>query len=125
MTSSRLSLGEVEPPEGLAIQGARSGLRLLIYTQDGRGLGHLRRASSVAAEFLRRDPGGWGLTISDSPLGTMLHDLPNHDYLKLPSIVKAAQGEWYPLALPLEFAEMRQLRFRLILEAATAFRPDV
>jgi len=125
MTSAKLSLDAVEPPEDLANQGTRSGARLLIYTQDGRGLGHLRRASSLAAEFLRRDPGGWVLTISDSPLGTLLHNVPNHDYLKLPSIVKAGQGAWHPLALPLEFAEIRQLRFRLILEAATAFRPDV
>jgi predicted glycosyltransferase len=125
MTSAKLSLEEVDPPEPLTGQGARSGARLLIYTQDGRGLGHLRRASSLAAEFLRREPGGWVLTISDSPMGTLLHGLPNHDYLKLPSIVKAGQGDWHPLALPLEFAEVRQLRFRLILEAATAFRPDV
>lgn len=125
MTSAKLSLEEVESPGTPAVQGAHSGARLLIYTQDGRGLGHLRRASSLAAEFLRREPGGWVLTISDSPLGTLLHDVPNHDYLKLPSIVKAGQGAWHPLALPLAFAEVRQLRFRLILEAATAFRPDV
>jgi predicted glycosyltransferase len=124
MSSAELS-PEAESPGEPAGRGARSGARLLIYTQDGRGLGHLRRASSLAAEFLRREPGGWVLTISDSPLGTLLHDVPNHDYLKLPSIVKAGQGAWYPLALPLEFAEVRQLRFRLILEAATAFRPDV
>jgi predicted glycosyltransferase len=125
MSTAKLAMQDVEPLGALAADSARSGSRLLIYTQDGRGLGHLRRASSLAAEFLRRDPGGWVLTISDSPLGTLLHDLPNHDYLKLPSIVKAGQGAWYPLALPLEFAEVRRLRLRLILEAATAFRPDV
>jgi predicted glycosyltransferase len=105
--------------------GERGGARLLIYTQDGLGLGHLRRASSVATEFLNREPGGWVLTISDSPLGTLLRDLPNHDYLKLPSIVKKGPGDWHPLALPLDFDEIRLLRGRLILEAVTAFRPDV
>lgn len=103
----------------------RAGARLLIYTQDGLGLGHLRRASSVATEFLGREPQGWVLTISDSPLGTLLRDVPNHDYLKLPSIVKAGPGDWHSLSLPLDFANVRQLRSRLILEAATAFRPDV
>jgi len=103
----------------------RSGARLLIYTQDGLGLGHLRRASMLASEFLGREPGGWVLTISDSPLGTLLRDVPNHDYLKLPSIVKAGPGDWHPLSLPLDFGEVRQLRSRLILEAAMAFRPDV
>ena len=38
----------------------------------------------------RRD--GSVLTISDSPLGTLLRDVPNHDYLKLPAIVKAGPG---------------------------------
>jgi predicted glycosyltransferase/nucleoside-diphosphate-sugar epimerase len=101
------------------------GSRLMIYTQDGLGLGHLRRASSVATEFLQRDPKGWVLTTSDSPLGTLLRDVPNHDYLKLPSIVKAGPGDWQPLSSPLDFAHLRQLRSRLILEAATAFQPDV
>jgi predicted glycosyltransferase/nucleoside-diphosphate-sugar epimerase len=103
----------------------RQGARLLTYTQDGLGLGHLRRAASVAAEFLRREPAGWVLTISDSPLGTLLPSLPNHDYLKLPSIVKAGPGDWRPLSLPLDFSEVQKLRARLILEAVTAFRPDV
>src|SRR5580693_8819300 len=102
-----------------------SGVRLLIYTQDGLGLGHLRRASSVAAEFLRGEAEGSVLTISDSPLGSLIRDVPHHDYLKLPSIVKAGPGDWRPHSLPLEIGEVRRLRSRLILEAATAFRPDV
>jgi predicted glycosyltransferase/nucleoside-diphosphate-sugar epimerase len=112
-------------PSPVRSQAERRGARLLTYTQDGLGLGHLRRATSVAAEFLGREPRGWVLTISDSPLGTMLPDLPNHDYLKLPSIVKSGPGDWRPLSLPLEFGAVRQLRSRLILEAVTAFQPDV
>jgi predicted glycosyltransferase len=123
--TARSQLEVEEPPSPLPSRGGQGGARLMIYTQDGRGLGHLRRASSLAQEFLRREPGGWVLTISDSPLGTLLRDVPNHDYLKLPSIVKAGQGAWHSLALPLEFSEVHELRMRLILEAATAFRPDV
>jgi len=111
-------------PAAVLPSGEPGGVRLLIYTQDGLGLGHLRRASSVAAEFLRGEPEGSVLTISDSPLGSLLRDVPNHDYLKLPSIVKAGPGDWRPHSLPMNIAEMRQLRARLILEAATAFRPD-
>jgi predicted glycosyltransferase/nucleoside-diphosphate-sugar epimerase len=101
------------------------GPRLMIYSQDGLGLGHLRRASSIATEFLKQEPAGWVLTTSDSPLGTLLRDIPNHDYLKLPSIVKAGPGDWHPLSLPLDFGHLRQLRSRLIHEAAMAFAPDV
>ena len=36
------------------------GPRLLIYSQDGLGLGHLRRTTLLAAEFLASRPdGGW------------------------------------------------------------------
>ena len=101
------------------------GPRLMIYSQDGLGLGHLRRASSIATEFLKQEPAGWVLTTSDSPLGTLLRDIPNHDYLKLPSIVKSGPGDWHPLSLPLDFGHLRQLRSRLIHEAAMAFEPDV
>ncbi|MBV9525169.1 MAG: NAD-dependent epimerase/dehydratase family protein, partial [Candidatus Dormibacteraeota bacterium] len=101
------------------------GPRLMIYSQDGLGLGHLRRASSIASAFLEREPSGWVLTTSDSPMGTLLHDVHNHDYLKLPSIVKSGPGDWHPLSFPLDFAHLRQLRTRLILEAANAFEPDV
>src|SRR5712691_1781919 len=47
-----------------------TGPRLLIYSQDGVGLGHLRRTSAIAGEFLRACPNACVLTVSDSPLGT-------------------------------------------------------
>ncbi|HYL72400.1 MAG TPA: glycosyltransferase [Candidatus Dormibacteraeota bacterium] len=103
----------------------RRGPRLMLYSQDGLGLGHLRRANSIASAFLEREPEGWVLTTSDSPLGTLIRDVRNHDYLKLPSIVKIGPGDWQPLSFPLEFRELRRLRTRLILEAASAFEPDV
>ena len=106
-------------------RGARTGRRLLIYTQDGLGLGHLRRASSLASEFLAGDDAGSVLTISDSPLGSLIRDVAHHDYLKLPSIVKTGPGDWHPHALPMTIREVLRLRSRLILNAATAFRPDV
>jgi predicted glycosyltransferase len=110
---------------GMRPGARRGGPRLLIYTQDGLGLGHLRRASSIAEEFLRVVPRGSVLTISDSPLGSLLRDLPHHDYLKLPSIVKVGPGEWRPHSLPMTIGEVRELRSHLILDAASAFRPDV
>src|SRR6185503_1919158 len=78
-----------------------AGPRLLIYSQDGQGLGHLRRTSAIAAEFLRASPDACVLTVSDSPLGTFFGIAPNQDYLKLPSLVKTGAGVWHSLSLPL------------------------
>jgi predicted glycosyltransferase len=51
-----------------AVSGSREP-RLLIYSQDGFGLGHQRRTTLLADEFLRNCPGASALTVSDSPLG--------------------------------------------------------
>ena len=105
--------------------GPKSSPRLLIYCQDGLGLGHLRRTSSLAHEFLRAMPGACVLTVSDSPLGTFFGLSPNQDYLKLPSIVKTGAGRWSGLSLPIPSAELVALRGDLIRSVATSFRPDI
>jgi len=101
------------------------GPRLLIYSQDGQGLGHLRRTSAIAAEFLRACPDACVLTVSDSPLGTFFGMAPNQDYLKLPSLVKTGAGAWHSLSLPLPSNELLGLRRDLICSAALSFRPDI
>jgi len=101
-----------------------TGPRLLIYSQDGLGLGHLRRTTSIANEFLRVCPDAAILTVSDSPLGTFFGMAPNHDYVKLPSILKSG-ANWQPLSLPLASDELLALRRDLIATVARGFRPDL
>jgi predicted glycosyltransferase len=102
-----------------------AGPRLLIYSQDGLGLGHLRRTTLLAAEFLASRPDGSVLTICDSPVGQFFAMAPGHDYLKLPSIRKRGPGDWSPVSLASPFSAVRSLREATILTAATSFRPDV
>jgi predicted glycosyltransferase len=105
---------------------ARSGRpRLLIYSQDGLGLGHLRRTTLLAQEFLEVRRGGTVLTISDSPLGRFFPAEPGHDYLKLPSIRKVRPGDWSPVSLPLPFDDVLALRRDVIRTTAMSFAPDV
>ncbi len=99
--------------------------RMLIYSQDGLGLGHLRRTTLLADGFLRGCPGASALTISDSPLGQFFATSPGHDYLKLPSIRKAAPGDWRPVSLASPFDDILALRRDTIRSAVLQFRPDV
>jgi len=101
------------------------GHRLLIYSQDGLGLGHLRRTSLLAGTFLEAVPGGSVLTVSDSPMGQFFDMADGHDSLKLPSIRKISPGNWSPVSLGLSFAEVLRLRQETIRTAAAAFAPDV
>ncbi len=99
--------------------------RLAIYSQDGFGLGHMRRTSAIAAQLLGICPAGCALTLSDSPLGQFFPIATNHDYLKLPSIVKEGPGQWRPARLPLSFQVVQEMRQELILTATMHFRPDI
>ena len=99
--------------------------RLLIYSQDGLGLGHLRRTTLLASAFLAARPDGAVLTLCDSPTGQFFTAAAGHDYLKLPSIRKVRPGEWAPVSPSVPFADVLDLRKELIRTAALAFDPDV
>jgi predicted glycosyltransferase len=105
--------------------GARRGPRLLIYSQDGLGLGHQRRTTLLAQQFLAAQPGASVLTICDSPLGHFFSTAPGHEHLKLPSVHKVGPGHWRPVSLAMSFAEVLALRTEVIRGAAIMFSPDV
>ncbi|WP_127126232.1 glycosyltransferase family protein [Georgenia sp. SYP-B2076] len=99
--------------------------RLLIYSQDGLGLGHMRRTSLLAAEFLRQLPGASALTLSDSPLGQFFTTAAGHDYLKLPSIRKAGPGQWDAVSLQASFQDVLRLRSDVIARVMEDYDPEV
>ncbi|MDK3255741.1 glycosyltransferase family protein [Blastococcus capsensis] len=99
--------------------------RLLIYSQDGLGLGHQRRTTLLANEFLNRCPGASALTVSDSPLGKFFASATGHDYCKLPSVQKVGPGNWRPVSLASSFADVLDVRRAILRSTVQAFRPDV
>ena len=99
--------------------------RLLIYSQDGFGLGHQRRTTLLADQFLRACPGASALTVSDSPLGKFFSSVAGHDYCKLPSIRKVGPGDWRPVSLSSSFADVLDVRRAMLRTTVQAFRPDV
>lgn len=100
--------------------------RLLIYSQDGLGLGHLRRTTLLATQYLDSHAGAASvLTICDSPLGQFFTPSKGHDHLKLPSVRKIRPGEWAPVSLSVSFADVVEMRRDLIRAAAVNFEPDV
>jgi predicted glycosyltransferase len=99
--------------------------RLLIYSQDGFGLGHQRRTTLLADEFLRNCPGASALTVSDSPLGKFFSSVAGHDYCKLPSVRKVGPGDWRPVSLSSSFSDVLDVRRAMLRTTVEAFRPDV
>jgi predicted glycosyltransferase len=100
-------------------------LRVAMYSQDGFGLGHMRRTSSIAWKIFQMRPDAGILTLSDSRLGQFFSTSPNHDYLKLPSIYKAGPDDWRAANLPLGIEAVLELRKQIIRSTLLNFAPHI
>ncbi len=98
--------------------------RLLIYSQDGMGLGHLRRTRNIAREVLAWQPDCSILILADSPVVPFFSPLGGVDYLKLPTIVKTGDVTWQSSMLSWNIAEAVNLRAKVIREVFREFKPD-
>lgn len=98
--------------------------RLLIYSQDGTGLGHLQRTRNIAREILLLEPETSILILADSSLTPFFAPIPGLDYLKLPTILKTGDVSWKTSTLPLNISDMVNLRAKIIQKTFCAFNPD-
>ena len=97
-------------------------MRLFIYSQDGMGLGHLRRTLNIASEVVSRCPDAEVLVAADSPVAPFFAEVPRVRHLKLPTLVKTGDSAW--LAPDGGLARTVGSRARSIVEAYRAFAPD-
>jgi predicted glycosyltransferase len=110
--------------------GTRAARRFLMYSQDGMGLGHLRRSSNIAGEIVAREPSSDVLILADSPATRVLTLRAGIDVVKLPTIVKVGSASWKPTAwrngsLSMDIRRVMRLRRQLIMQTFREFRPDV
>jgi predicted glycosyltransferase len=101
------------------------GLRIAIYSQDGFGLGHMQRTTSIAWEIYRLRSEASILTFSDSQLGQFFPISPHHDYVKLPSIAKEGPGNWKATHLHVSFPEILKLRQDLLRNVLLNYAPNI
>ncbi len=100
-------------------------MRLLFYSPDSYGLGHVRRTIALAEVLLGACRHATALVLTGAPRAHFFRYPPRCDYVKLPSVTKNARGEYVSRELDLPLEGTIALRRRLILEAAASFRPDV
>jgi predicted glycosyltransferase len=88
------------------------------------GLGHLRRSTNIAREFLDRTQDGRVLVIADSPAAPFFTPPDGVDYLKLPTILRVGDTTWRASSQALTLEQTLRLRARLIEDIFTEFAPD-
>src|SRR5438876_12043005 len=73
--------------------------RLMTYSHDGFGLGHLRRTSDIARCLVEDVPGSSVLMLIGCPSGSVFPLPSGIDYINIPSILKVDTGLWHPRSL--------------------------
>ncbi len=99
--------------------------RLLIYSHDSFGLGHLRRCRTLAHALARRWDHLSVLIISGSPLIGRFTFRPNVDFLRVPGVTKTTEGAYAPYEPGGDIDKIIALRTALIRQAVQEFKPDL
>ncbi|MDZ7266772.1 MAG: hypothetical protein ONB48_06695 [candidate division KSB1 bacterium] len=100
-------------------------MKIMIYSQDGFGLGHLRRNLNISIQIKKRCPDAAILIIADSPKAPFFRLPPQCDFIKIPTIVKVDTGVWRPDRLAMGYRELLTIRSEIIKNVALSFQPDV
>ncbi|MEZ5652611.1 MAG: response regulator [Burkholderiaceae bacterium] len=101
------------------------GPKVMMYSHDSIGLGHMRRNTTIAHRLQKLIPDLSVLMVVGCPGGAMFEVGPGIDVIKLPSVTKIGRDRWRPASLRIGSDELYALRSGLITRAYEAFAPDL
>lgn len=104
---------------------ARSQFRVLIYSHDSFGLGHLRRCRAIACALVERFEGLSVLILSGSPIIGNFDFPARVDFVRIPGVIKLRNGEYTSHSLDMDVEKTLELRSAIIQHAADIFDPDI
>jgi len=116
-------LNEIEGHRGSA--GSGRGARVLIYSHDTFGLGHLRRALTLAHSLVESHKNLSVLILSGSPIIGSFDFRARVDFVRIPGVIKLRNGEYTALNLLIDLEETLSIRASIIKHTAAIFDPDV
>lgn len=100
-------------------------VRILMYSHDTFGLGHLRRCRTIARSLVG-DFGGLNILIISGAAIAGAFDYPARvDFVKIPSVIKLRNGEYTSMARHIDLHETLEMRRSIIRHTAETFRPDI
>ncbi|MBK1838887.1 hypothetical protein JHL17_15820 [Azospirillum sp. YIM B02556] len=112
-------------PSLRSIHPDRTPPRILLYSHDTFGLGHLRRSRTIAQALVSAFPDASALILTGSPVAGRF-DFPERvDHVRLPGVVKLPDGGYTARNLGLPIEETTAIRAEIIRATARAFRPTL
>lgn len=99
--------------------------KILLYSHDTFGLGHLRRSLAIARRLGEDIPRAHQLLITGSMVAGAFSLPPRLDMIKLPALTKRTSGAYKARVLPLSLKQTIAWREQMILQAVINFKPDL
>ncbi len=99
--------------------------RILFYSHDTFGLGHLRRSRALAAAITRADSEASALILTGSPVAGRFTFPRRVDHVRLPGVTKLSDGSYASQSMGMSIDEVTDLRSSLIQTSVQQFDPDV
>ncbi|MBX2880528.1 MAG: hypothetical protein KTR32_11375, partial [Granulosicoccus sp.] len=100
-------------------------LKVLLYSHDTFGLGHLRRCRAISGALSASHDGLSALIITGSPVAGRFTFPKRVDYVRLPGVTKRVDGSYVSDKLGLDIDETTTLRSGLIRSLVEQFVPDL
>ncbi len=99
--------------------------RILIYSHDSFGLGHLRRCRTLAHALVEQNQNLSVLILSGSPIIGSFDFKARVDFVRIPGIIKLRNGEYTSLSLHIDTEQTLAMRASIIRHTAETFDPDI
>ena len=99
--------------------------RLLIYSHDSFGLGHLRRCRAIAHHLVDRFGDLSVLILSGSPIIGSFDFKARVDFVRVPGVIKLRNGDYTSLQLHIDPEHTLAIRASIIRHTAEVFEPHV
>ena len=101
------------------------GKRILIYSHDSFGLGHLRRCRAIAHALVDHFAGLRVLIVSGSPIIGSFDFKSRVDFVRIPGVVKLRGGDYTSLSDHIDLSQTLRLRSSILDQTAKTFSPDL
>ena len=103
----------------------RRGQRILIYSHDSFGLGHLRRCREIAHTLAKNSGDLSVLILSGSPIIGSFDFRTRVDFVRIPGVIKLRNGDYTSLNLDIDTEHTLAIRASIIEHTAKIFDPDL
>ncbi|HSD34859.1 MAG TPA: hypothetical protein VLE26_05525 [Alphaproteobacteria bacterium] len=104
---------------------AKRAPRILIYSHDSFGLGHLRRCRTIAHALVETNKDLQVLILSGSPIIGNFDFRSRVDFIRVPGVIKLRNGEYTALNLHIDTEQVLEMRASIMRHTAEIFDPDL